>query len=182
MNRLSEHYKNVIVNELMTIFHYKNIYQIPRINKILLNISLKDSINNKNKILLTLLLIEKITGQKGIPTKSNKNKIFLRIKKGAIVGCKITLRKYNMFTFLDKLILSVFPKIKNFTSFQLNTKNINIFNFNIYKKDIFNFLEIEKEFLKFKDIPLINISIQSNAKTRMELFYLLFFFNFPIKY
>lgn len=173
MNKnLINHYKNVIIYDLITKIHLKNIFEIPKINKICLNIGFKDANINKKKLINIIILLKLITNQKPLSTKSKKNNIFLKIKKNSIIGCKITLKKKNMNFFLEKLLIFFLPNIK-----KINFKNKNILNFQI--KNILNFFELKTEFLKFKNIPSLDISIHSNTNNNIKLFILLnLFLNF----
>ena len=122
----------------------------------------------KKKLINIILLLKLITNQKPLITKSKKNDIFLKIKKNSIIGCKITLRKKNIFIFLEKILIFIIPNLKKI---KINLKNKNILNFQI--KNILNFFELKNEFLKFKDITPIDVSIHTNVKNNNELFLLL---------
>lgn len=165
---LKNHYQNVIIYDLITKLNFKNIFEIPKITKICLNIGFKNANIEKKKLINIILLLKLITNQKPIVTKSKKNNIFLKIKKNSIIGCKVTLRKKNIYIFLEKLLIFILPNISNIN---FNLKNRNILNFQI--KNILNFFELKTEFLKFKDIPPIDISIHTNSKNNNELFTLL---------
>ena len=169
MNKnLKNHYQNVIIYDLITKLHFKNIFEIPKITKICLNIGFKNANIEKKKLINIILLLKLITNQKPIVTKSKKNNIFLKIKKNSIIGCKVTLRKKNIYIFLEKLLIFILPNIKKIN---FNLKNKNILNFQI--KNVLNFFELKTEFLKFRDIPPIDISIHTNSKNNNELFSLL---------
>lgn len=165
---LQNHYQNVTIYDLITKLNYKNIFEIPQINKICLNIGFKDANLEKKKLINIILLLKLITNQKPIITKSKKNNIFLKIKKNSIIGCKITLRKKNIYFFLEKLLFFILPNLNNI---KFNLTNKNILNFQI--SNILHFFELKTEFLKFKNIPPIDVSIHTNVKTNKELFLLL---------
>ena len=167
------HYKNVIIYDLITNFHYKNILEIIKFKKIDLNIGFINANIEKKKIIYILGLLKLITNQQPIATKSKKNNIFLKIKKNSIVGCKITLRKKNMNNFIEKLMIFILPNLKNK---KFNLKHKNILNFKI--NNIFMFIELKTEFLKFKDIPSIDVSIHCNSKNNIEFNKLLNFYYF----
>ena len=120
------------------------------------------------------MLLKLITNQKPLITKSKKNIIFLKIKKNSIIGCKITLRKNNIFFFLEKVLIFILPNIN-----KIKIKNNTIVNFKI--NNILYFFEFKTEFLKFKNIPAIDFSIHTNTTNYNELLLLLnsffFFFN-----
>ncbi|KAK1928418.1 ribosomal protein L5 (mitochondrion) [Phytophthora citrophthora] len=165
---LQNHYQNVTIYDLLTKLNFKNIFEIPKITKICLNIGFKDANIEKKKLINIILLLKLITNQKPIITKSKKNIIFLKIKKNSIIGCKITLRKKKIFNFLEKFLIFV---LQNITKINFNFKNKNILNFQI--QNILYFFELKTEFLKFKNIPPIDVSIHTNAKNSNELFLLL---------
>ena len=165
---LQKYYQNVTIYDLLTKLNFKNIFEIIKITKICLNIGFKDANIEKKKLINIILLLKLITNQKPLLTKSKKNIIFLKIKKNSIIGCKVTLRKKNMFIFLEKLIIFILP---NFNKFKINLKNKNILNFQI--QNILDFFELKTEFFKFKNIPPIDISIHTNSTNKNTLFLLL---------
>nr|YP_009233130.1 ribosomal protein L5 [Phytophthora polonica]AMB20935.1 ribosomal protein L5 [Phytophthora polonica] len=165
---LQNHYQNVTIYDLLTKLTYKNIFEIPKITKICLNIGFKDANLEKKKLINIILLLKLITNQKPLITKSKKNNIFLKIKKNSIIGCKVTLRKKNIFYFLEKILFFILPNSNNIN---FNLKNKNILNFQI--SNILQFFELKTEFLKFKNIPPIDVSIHTTTKTNKELFLLL---------
>lgn len=166
---LKNHYQKINTYDLLTKIHYKNIFQISKITKICLNIGFKKANIEKKKLITILVLLKLITNQKPIVTQSKKNNIFLKIKKNSIIGCKVTLKKKNIYFFLEKLIIFQLPHLDKKIKF--NFENKNILNFQI--KNILNFFELKKEFLKFKEIPPIDISIHTNSNNNKELFILL---------
>jgi len=179
MNRLNKHYQSIVSYDLLTKFNYTNSFQLPNIEKISINMSSLEIILEKKKIIQLLLSIELITGQTGKITISKKNKIHLKIKKGMIVGCKVTLNKKQSYVFLDNLILFVLPHIKNFKGFKINNKMPKTLSFQI--NNFLNFFELQNEFLTFSNLPPLNISINTNSKDINELTLLLNSINFPIQ-
>jgi len=100
MNKnIKNYYQNIITYDLLTKYNFKNIFQIPKITKICLNIGFKNANIEKKKLINILVLLKLITNQKPIATQSKKNNIFLKIKKNSIIGCKVTLRKKNILFF-----------------------------------------------------------------------------------
>ncbi len=169
MNKnFKNHYQNIVIYDLLSKLHFKNVFELPKINKICLNIGFKNSNIEKKKLTNIIALLKLITNQEPLLTKSKKNNIFLKIKKGSIIGCKVTLRKNNINIFLEKLLFFILPNIKDI---KYNLTNKNILNFQI--KNILHFFELKTEFLKFKEIPPIDISIHSNNKNNKDLFLLL---------
>lgn len=168
MNTFNNYYNNIISYDLITKHHFKNIFEIPKIKKIYLNIGFKNANIEKKKLIDILILLKLIVNQKPILTKSKKNNIFLKIKKNSIIGCKVTLQKKNMYFFLEKLNIFVIPNIKKI---KFNIQNKNILNFQI--KELLYFFELKNEFLKFQNMPSMDISIHTNSKNNIELFNLL---------
>lgn len=179
MNYIQNHYKYNINYDLITKLNLINIFNIPKINKITLNIGLKNSNMEKKKMTLIALLLRLIINQQILITKSKKNNIILKIKKNDIIGCKLTLRKNNIYFFLEKLLIFILPNIKDFNGLLLNKNSKNILNFKI--SNILNFFELEKEFLKFQNIPNIDINLHSNNISYNYLLICLNQLNIPIK-
>jgi large subunit ribosomal protein L5 len=178
MNYIKNHYNHNINYDLITKLNLNNIFKIPKINKIVLNIGLKNSNVEKKKMISIILLLKLIMNQQVLNTKSKKNNIIFKIKKGDIMGCKITLRKKNIYIFLEKLIIFILPNIKDFKGFLINKKNINVLNFRI--SNFLNFFELEKEFLKFQNLPSIDVNIHTNIISKNYLIVLLNQFNISI--
>lgn len=178
MNHLKNHYNHIITYDLINKLNFNNIFKIPKINKIILNIGLKNSNMEKKKMISIVLLLRLIINQQIFNTKSKKNNIIFKIKKGDIMGCKVTLQKKNIYIFLEKLIIFIFPNIKDFKGIFINKKSNNILNLRI--NNILNFFELEKEFLKFQNLPYIDINIHTTSKDYNHLFVLLNQFNIPL--
>lgn len=179
MNYIKNHYDYNINYDLINKLNLNNIFKIPKINKIVLNIGLKNSNMEKKKMISIILLLRLIMNQQVLNTKSKKNNIIFKIKKGDIMGCKITLRKQNIYFFLEKLIIFILPNIKDFKGIFINKKNNSILNFKI--TNILNFFELEKEFLKFQNLPSIDVNIHTNCKLNNHLLVLLNQFNISIQ-
>ena len=178
MHFLEYYYKSIVKHDLINKFFYKNINELPKLKKIVLNFRTKNTkIKNFSAILLSL---ELITKKKGILTKIKKPNLFLKIQKGKPVGCKIILKKTLMYNFLEKILIEITPNINNFFLFKKEHKNYTIFSFNLnYKQLVFS--ELKEHYHLLKTLNYLNISITTNAKTSKELFFLLRSFNFPLK-
>jgi large subunit ribosomal protein L5 len=175
MNYIQKHNNHIINYDLIYKLNLKNIFQNPIINKIILNIGLKNSNMEKKKMISIILLLKLIVNQQILTTKSKKNNIVFKIKKGDIIGCKVTLRKKNIYFFLEKIIIFILPNIKDFKGINISKKNLNILNFKI--NNILNFFELEKEFLKFQNLPFIDVCIHTTSKTFNNMYILLNLFN-----
>lgn len=178
MHFLEYYYKNVIKYDLINKFSYKNINELPKIKKIILNFGNK---NTKIKTFTTALLALKLVTKKlGIITKTKKPNLFLKIQKGKPAGCKVILKKHLMYSFLNKILMEITPNIKNFLIFKTKYKNITNFSFDLDNKKL-KFVELTEHYHLSKTLSNLNITIVTNSKTSKELFFLLRSFNFPIK-
>ena len=179
MNRLRSHYKYVVQYDLITKLSHINCITLPKIESVTLNFGIKESVISTKKILAPLLALELVTGQKGVVTKSKKDLIRYKIRKGMIVGCKVNLRnKENLFSFLEKLVSMTLPRIRYFNGIrkgQVTQKG----NLNLRIVDLLAFNELEQEYEKFKDLPPLDISIVTTAKTQKEAIVLLSSFQIP---
>lgn len=172
---LDNYYKNIIVYDLISKLNIQNIYKIPKITKINLSIIFK---KKKKKDLLTVFLfLNLLTNQIPFFIQSKKNSIILKIKKNAIIGFKIILRKKYIYIFLEKILFFIFPNIKKKSYYFLkNNKN---FNFKI--NNLLNFFEFNKEFIKFKEIFYLSLFVSVNSHNcnyKSDLYTLLNFFFF----
>lgn len=114
MARLSEHYKKEIVPGLMKEFGYKNINQVPKLTKIVVNMGLGDAVQDVKIIDKAAEEIATITGQKPVVTKARKSIASFKVREGMPIGCMVTLRGAQMYEFLDRLINAVLPRLRDF--------------------------------------------------------------------
>ncbi len=114
MNRLKEKYTNVIKKDLQEKHKYKNIMQVPRLEKIVVNIGVGDASHNAKLLEAAMRELEIITGQKPVATKSKKAIAGFKLREGQPIGCKATLRGDRMYNFLDKLISITLPRVRDF--------------------------------------------------------------------
>lgn len=159
--------RKIVPHDLVNAFTYQNITQLPKLEKITLNFGYPKS---KLKNLLSgLLALEFITSKKAKITKSRHLNIFLKIKKGNPVGCKITLKKNAMYFFYLKLMTSIFPKIKR-PQLHRNLNRCKSVSFQL--KSPLLFPELENQFQSFKDAPKLDITLTTNCKSQAELLFL----------
>lgn len=178
MNNLKLYYNNTVKTLLLNEFKYTNIHQIPKIEKITINMGL--GLNGQNKIFLKKAIeeISIITCQYPLIIKSKKSISNFKIRKGMLIGLLVTLRKDKMYTFLEKLIKLVFPRTRDF-------QGLNITNFD--KQGNYNFgLNEQLLFPEFDDILIeskrgFDISIITTAKNYTESFFLLKNIGMPFK-
>jgi len=178
MHFLEHYYKTVVKHDLMNKFCYDNIYEIPKLKKIILNFECK---NLKVKTFVaTLLSLELITTKSAQLTRANTPHIFLKIQKGQPVGCKVILKKNYMYRFLTRLLTDIIPNFKSFLKLRSVQKNTNFFSFILLNNSL-NFSEIQEHFNLISKISSLQITLVTNAKTQNELFFLLKSFKLPVK-
>lgn len=114
MNNLFNYYKADVTHQLMNLFKYKSIMQIPKISKITINMGVGSSINNKKILEKSIKDLMVISGQKPIITKARKSIASFKIRQGQSIGCKVTLRGLRMWDFLERLIYIAMPRIRDF--------------------------------------------------------------------
>ncbi len=112
--RLKGHYKNTVVPEMMKKFNYKNINEVPRLEKIVLNMGLGDVKDNSKSFQIAVEEMKLISGQKPVVTKAKKSVANFKVRMGMNIGVKVTLRSSRMYDFLDKLIAVVLPRVRDF--------------------------------------------------------------------
>lgn len=114
MNRLKEKYTNEIVPSLLEKHNYKSIMEVPKLEKIVINIGVGDATTNSKLLDAALKDLEVISGQKPVITKAKKSIAGFKLREGQAIGCKVTLRGERMFNFLDKLISIGLPRVRDF--------------------------------------------------------------------
>lgn len=177
MNLLQSYYKKIIKYDLLNKFKYNTLKEIPELKKIILNFGCKSF--EIKKIATAMLALELITTEKSLITKSSNSNIKLKIRKGHPVGCIVVLKKEKMYSFLQKLLSEIFPKLKDFKGLVLKKENNKSFSFTI--KDLIVFNELESHFYLFSNLPALNLTIVVKTNTFQELKYLLKSLKLPIK-
>ena len=114
MNRLKERYSNEIVPSLIKKHNYTTIMEVPRLEKIVINMGVGDATGNSKLMDAAVHDLELISGQKPVITKAKKSIAGFKLREGQSIGCKVTLRGNNMYTFLDKLIAIGLPRVRDF--------------------------------------------------------------------
>lgn len=174
MHFLEYYYINIIKYDLINRYNYKNIKDIPKLKKIILNFGCKTS--ELKKLSTSLLFLQLITTKKGKLTVSKQSNIVLKIRKGNPVGCKVLLVKTAMYKFLFKLLIEILPRLKNKILLKKTSyKNTLTYNF----ENIMIFKELEKNYLAFSLLKNLQVTFVTNATTNEELFFLLNSFKFP---
>jgi len=114
MERLKEHYATVVRPALEQQFDYKNPMQVPRLEKIVVNMGVGEGAQDSKKIAAAVADLAAITGQKPVVTKAKKSIANFKLREGMEVGCKVTLRRQRMFEFLDRLVTIALPRVRDF--------------------------------------------------------------------
>ena len=178
MARLKDFYTTTVVPSLMEQFNYASIMEVPRIEKITLNIGLGEAVADKKVMEFALADLTKIAGQKPVVTKARKSIAGFKIREGYPVGCMVTLRRDKMYEFLDRLVNVALPRVRDFRG--LNGKSFDKNgNYNFGVKEQIIFPEIEYD--KIDTLRGMNITITTTAKNGDEARALLKSFSFPIK-
>jgi large subunit ribosomal protein L5 len=112
--RLKEKYKNQVAPQLKEKFGYKNVHQVPKFDKVVINMSVTDAISNSKALDVALQELQTISGQKPVITKAKKSIAAFKLREGMNIGGKVTLRGERMYVFLDKLFNIVLPRIRDF--------------------------------------------------------------------
>jgi large subunit ribosomal protein L5 len=178
MARLKDFYKETVMPQLMQQFGYKTVMQVPRIEKITLNMGVGEAVGDKKVLEFAVGDMTKIAGQKPVVTKARKSIAGFKIRDGYPIGCKVTLRKERMFEFLDRLVTVAIPRIRDFRG--IGGKGFDgRGNFNMGVKEQIMFPEIEYD--KVDALRGMNVTITTTAKTDAEAKALLAAFKFPFK-
>jgi large subunit ribosomal protein L5 len=164
-SRLKEKYHKEVIPELIKKFSYKNVWQAPRLEKIVVNVGigkLREDAKLVEKIVNDISLI---TGQKTILTKARKSIAAFKLRKGVEVGCKVTLRRENMYIFLDKLISITLPRIRDFRGVSANSfDDHGNYTLGLKEQTIFSEIEYDKAIKVYG----MNITLAINGRKKEE--------------
>ena len=175
--RLKEKYKNEIIKNLMSKLNYKNIYAVPKIEKVVINMGLGADASDQKKIKSSIQDISAITGQHPIVTKFKKSISNFKSRKGASAGLKVTLRNNRMYEFIDRMVNIALPRIKDFKGLKESScDKFGNFSFGIKEHIIFP----EINFDKVDSIKGLDVTIVTTSKSKEDTILLLKEFNFPI--
>jgi large subunit ribosomal protein L5 len=176
--RLKTHYRDTVVQELTRQFSYKSVMQVPRIEKIVLNMGVGEAVADKKVMDNAVADLAKIAGQKPIVTKARTSIAQFKIRNGYPVGCKVTLRGARMYEFLDRLVSIAKPRIRDFRGMSGRAYD-GRGNYNMGVKEQIIFPEIEYD--KIDALRGMNITISTTARTDAEAKALLAAFKFPFR-
>ena len=179
MARLKDYYLKKVVPALVKEFNYKNPMQVPKMEKIVINMGLGEAISNVKIIDGAVQEMAMITGQKPIVNKAKKSIATFKLRQGMPIGCSVTLRKNNMYEFFDRLVNAALPKVRDFRGISPNAFD-GRGNFSIGLQEQTIFPEIEYD--KVEKVKGMNITIVTTAKTDKEARLLLKLMGVPFKH
>ena len=176
MSRLKEQYQNEIVDAMIKKFGYKNIMEVPKLDKVVINMGVGEAKDNAMVLESAIADMEKIAGQKAVVTRAKNSVANFKIREGMPIGCKVTLRGEKMYEFVDRLINLALPRVRDFRGV-----NPNAFdgrgNYALGIKEQLIFPEIEYD--KIDKVRGMDVIFVTTAKTDEEARELLRQFNMP---
>ena len=176
MSRLKEQYQNEIVDAMIKKFGYKNIMEVPELDKVVINMGVGEAKENAKVLESAIADMEKIAGQKAVVTRAKNSVANFKIREGMPIGCKVTLRGEKMYEFVDRLINLALPRVRDFRGV-----NPNAFdgrgNYALGIKEQLIFPEIEYD--KIDKVRGMDVIFVTTAKTDEEARELLKQFNMP---
>jgi len=178
MARLQQHYRDVVVGQLMKQFGYKNVMEVPRLTKITINMGVGEAVTDKKVIDNAVADLTKIAGQKPVVTKAKKAISNFKVRENWPVGCKVTLRRERMWEFLDRLVSISLPRVRDFRGVSGRSFD-GRGNYTLGVKEQIIFPEIE--FDKIDALRGMDITFTTTAKTDEEAKALLKAFSFPFR-
>ncbi|MCI8718212.1 MAG: 50S ribosomal protein L5 [Lachnospiraceae bacterium] len=178
MSRLKDTYKNEIVDAMMKKFGYKNELQVPKLDKIVINMGVGEAKDNAKVLDSAVRDLEIISGQKAVLTRAKKSVANFKIREGLAIGCKVTLRGEKMYEFLDRLVNLSLPRVRDFRGVNPNSFD-GRGNYALGIKEQIIFPEIEYD--KVDKVRGMDIIIVTTANTDEEARELLTLFNMPFQ-
>ncbi|HCB93227.1 MAG TPA: 50S ribosomal protein L5 [Selenomonas sp.] len=165
MNRLQEKYRNEVMPAMTEKFGYKNVMQLPKVEKVIINMGVGEAVGNPKALDSAVSDLTIISGQKPILTRAKKSLAAWKLRQGMAIGCKVTLRGVRMYQFLDKFINVALPRVRDFRGVSANAFD-GRGNYAVGLKEQLIFPEIEYD--KIDKIRGMNIVIVTTAKTDEE--------------
>ena len=176
MSRLKDQYQNEIIDAMIKKFGYKNIMEVPKLDKVVINMGVGEAKENAKVLESAIADMEKIAGQKAVVTRAKNSVANFKIREGMAIGCKVTLRGEKMYEFVDRLINLALPRVRDFRGV-----NPNAFdgrgNYALGIKEQLIFPEIEYD--KIDKVRGMDVIFVTTAKTDEEARELLTQFNMP---
>lgn len=178
MSRLKDLYNNEIVDAMVKKFEYKNVMEVPKIDKIVINMGIGEAKENTKILDVAVKELETIVGQKVVLTKAKNSIANFKLREGMPIGCKVTLRGERMYEFLDRLVNLALPRVRDFRGVSADSFD-GRGNYALGIKEQIIFPEIE--FDKIDKVRGMDVIMVTTAKTDEEARELLRFFNMPFK-
>src|SRR4030095_3357335 len=176
--RLKQHYNEVLKPALAKEFGYANVMQVPRLEKVVLNMGVGEGVNDSKKVTAAAADLARIAGQKPVITRARKSIATYKLREGMPIGAKVTLRQNRMYEFIDRLVNIALPRVRDFRG--LNPKSFDgRGNFAIGLKEHIIFPEIDYD--KVEDVLGMDIIVCTTARTDDEARALLKGLNFPFR-
>ena len=175
-SRLKEKYDNEVKKALMDKYHYKSVMQLPKIEKVVINIGVGDATSDSKRLDEALAELAQITGQHPVTTKAKNSNASFKIRQGQAIGCKVTLRGIRMYDFLDKLLSIALPRVRDFRGVSRNAFD-GRGNYTLGIKEQLIFPEIDYD--KVAKVRGMDVCIITTAKTDEEAFTLLDLMGMP---
>jgi len=176
MHFLENYNRRIIKHDLINKFKYNNIKNVPKLKEVILNFGCKNF--NIQKFATTLLALEIIASKKSSLTIAKNANILLKIQKGQPAGCKVVIKRKEIYTFLNKMLLEILPRLKNFLGFKIQIRT-STFSFQLLNNEIM-LQEFEDQYPLFTNLPNLDIYISTNSKSKKELMFLAKSIKIPI--
>ena len=178
MSRLKDLYKSEIIDAMVKKFGYKNVMEVPKLDKIVINMGVGEAKDNSKVLETAVKELETIAGQKVVTTKAKNSIANFKIREGMPIGCKVTLRGEKMYEFLDRLVNLALPRVRDFRGVSADSFD-GRGNYAMGIKEQIIFPEIEYD--KIDKVRGMDVIIVTTAKTDEEARELLRLFNMPFK-
>lgn len=178
MSRLKDLYKSEIIDAMVKKFGYKNVMEVPKLDKIVINMGVGEAKDNSKVLETAVKELETIAGQKVVTTKAKNSVANFKIREGMPIGCKVTLRGEKMYEFLDRLVNLALPRVRDFRGVSADSFD-GRGNYALGIKEQIIFPEIEYD--KIDKVRGMDVIVVTTAKTDEEARELLRLFNMPFK-
>jgi large subunit ribosomal protein L5 len=165
MSQLKQYYEKEVVSKLIETFEYKNVMQVPKLEKVVLNMGLGEAIHNIKLLDSAAEELKKISGQKPVITRAKKSIAAFKLREGMPIGCMVTLRRKRMYDFFNRLVNVALPRVRDFRGVSGKALDRNG-NYSMGIKEHIIFPEIDYD--KIDRIKGLNITIVTSAKTDEE--------------
>ena len=175
MNRVLENYNNNVKPSMMKTFQYSSVMQVPRLEKIVINMGVGDAMQNSKALDAAVSELAQITGQKPIITKAKKSIANFKLREGVAIGCKVTLRGERMYEFYDKLVSVSLPRVRDFRGLPRNSfDGRGNYTLGIKEQLIFPEINYDKIF-KIRGMDIVIVTTANSDAEGLELLSLLGF-------